>query len=81
MNPEVACSSLRFPFETRPSEFFIHDLRSAYVHAFYENGFGANFVDAVYTAVFGGNAESAKIVQADIVTVLQPIQLQKKYGK
>ena len=41
--------------ETRPSEFFIHDLRSADVHALYENGFGADFVDAVYTAVFGGD--------------------------
>ena len=43
------------------------------MHALYENGFGSDFVDAVYTTVFGGDTESAKIVQADIVTIFQPI--------
>ena len=64
----MACSFLRFPLETRPFEFFIDDLRSADMHALYENGFGSDFVDTVYTAVFGGDTESTKIVQADIVT-------------
>ena len=43
------------------------------MHALYENGFGSDFVDTVYTAVFGGDTESTKIVQADIVTIFQPI--------
>ena len=33
------------------------------MHALYENGFGSDFVDAVYTTVFGGDTESEKIVQ------------------